>query len=76
MNPDHLTDLDEAVDLILARTCGPLRIGAPLGLGGYAREMFALAKSWGRQEQDCTAMLLLLEDVANLDRQAARSGHE
>ena len=43
-------------------------IGAPLGLGGYAREMFALAKSWGREEQDCTAMLLLLEDIANLDR--------
>jgi 4-hydroxybutyrate dehydrogenase/sulfolactaldehyde 3-reductase len=51
-------------------------VGAPLGLGGYAREMFALAKSWGRQEQDCTAMLLLLEDVAHLDRQATGSGHE
>ena len=47
-------------------------IGAPLGLGGYAREMFALAKSWGREEQDCTAMLLLLEDIANLDRGACR----
>ncbi len=41
-------------------------VGAPLGLGGYAREMFALAKSWGRSEEDCTAMLLLLEDVANV----------
>ncbi|MGE8317472.1 MAG: NAD(P)-dependent oxidoreductase [Comamonas sp.] len=41
-------------------------IGAPLGLGGYAREMFALAKSWGRQEQDCTALLLLLEDLARV----------
>ncbi|MBO1014991.1 NAD(P)-dependent oxidoreductase [Achromobacter sp. SD115] len=51
-------------------------VGAPLGLGGYAREMFALAKSWGRQEQDCTAMLLLLEDVAHLERDAAGSGHE
>lgn len=39
-------------------------VGAPLGLGGYAREMFALAKSWGRDQQDCTAMLLLLEDIA------------
>ena len=29
MNPRHLTDLDEAVDLILAHTYGPLRIGAP-----------------------------------------------
>jgi 4-hydroxybutyrate dehydrogenase/sulfolactaldehyde 3-reductase len=43
-------------------------VGAPLGLGGYAQEMFALAKSWGRQDQDCTAMLLLLEDLSNLDR--------
>ena len=40
-------------------------VGAPLGLGGYAREMFALAKSWGRENEDCTAMLLLLEDLAN-----------
>jgi 4-hydroxybutyrate dehydrogenase/sulfolactaldehyde 3-reductase len=43
-------------------------VGAPLGLGGYSREMFALAKSWGRQEQDCTAMLLLLEDLARVER--------
>ena len=43
-------------------------VGAPLGLGGYAEQMFALAKSWGRQDQDCTAMLLLLEDVAGVQR--------
>jgi 4-hydroxybutyrate dehydrogenase/sulfolactaldehyde 3-reductase len=43
-------------------------VGAPLGLGGYAREMFALAKSWGRENEDCTAMLLLLEDMAHLPR--------
>ena len=46
-------------------------VGAPLGLGGYAREMFALARSWGREEEDCTAMLLLLEDVANVPRPPA-----
>jgi len=46
-------------------------VGAPLGLGGYAREMFALAKSWGRSEEDCTAMLLLLEDVANVKHEGA-----
>ncbi|MBS0447686.1 MAG: NAD-binding protein [Proteobacteria bacterium] len=46
-------------------------VGAPLGLGAYAREMFALAKSWGRQEEDCTAMLLLLEDMAHQPHQAA-----
>ncbi|KRA51549.1 acetyl-CoA hydrolase/transferase C-terminal domain-containing protein [Pseudoxanthomonas sp. Root630] len=33
MTPRHLTDLDEAVDLILAHTYGPLRMGAPLGIG-------------------------------------------
>ncbi len=45
-------------------------VGAPLGLGGYAREMFALAKSWGREGQDCTAMLLLLEDIARVGQGA------
>lgn len=45
-------------------------VGAPLGLGAYARELFALAKSWDRQDQDCTAMLLLLEDLARVDRSA------
>lgn len=40
-------------------------VGAPLGLGGYARELFALAPAWGRENEDCTAMLLLLEDIAN-----------
>ena len=49
-------------------------VGAPLGLGGYAREMFALAKSWGREDQDCTAMLLLLEDIAHLERGPAAAG--
>ena len=57
-------DINLAMDLAAS-------VGAPLGLGGYAREMFALAKSWGREEQDCTAMLLLLEDIAHLDRGAA-----
>jgi len=45
-------------------------VGAPLGLGAYSRELFALAGSWGRAEQDCTAMLLLLEDIAHLERDA------
>lgn len=49
-------------------------VGAPLGLGGYAQEMFAVAKSWGRQDQDCTAMLLLLEDLAHIDRGAEGPG--
>jgi 4-hydroxybutyrate dehydrogenase/sulfolactaldehyde 3-reductase len=46
-------------------------VGAPLGLGGYAREMFALAKAWGRENEDCTAMLLLLEDVAQVAHEGA-----
>ncbi|WP_326541187.1 NAD(P)-dependent oxidoreductase [Pseudorhodoferax sp.] len=49
-------------------------VGAPLGLGGYAREMFALARSWGREEQDCTAMLLLLEDMARVPHEAPAAG--
>lgn len=45
-------------------------VGAPLGLGAYARELYALAKSWGRSEEDCTAMLLLLEDMAQVAHSA------
>ncbi|HVO87996.1 MAG TPA: NAD(P)-dependent oxidoreductase [Casimicrobiaceae bacterium] len=57
-------DLNLALDLAAS-------VGAPLGLGAYAREMYALAKSWGRSEQDCTAMLLLLEDIAHLPHDEA-----
>ena len=39
--------------------------GVPLFLGGVSRELFSLAKPWGRAQQDCTAMLLLLEDICN-----------
>ncbi|WP_045770408.1 acetyl-CoA hydrolase/transferase C-terminal domain-containing protein [Xanthomonas albilineans] len=39
---DHLDDLDAAVDLILQRIPGPLRIGAPLGLGKPHRLLNAL----------------------------------
>ena len=45
-------------------------VGAPLGLGGYARELFALSRAWGRENEDCTAMLLLLEDMANQPHEA------
>ena len=54
-------DLNLALDLAAS-------VGAPLGLGAYSRELYALAKSWGRAEQDYTAMLLLLEDIANVKR--------
>ncbi len=38
----HLTDLDDAVDLILSHTDGPLRMGAPLGIGKPHRLLNAL----------------------------------
>lgn len=50
-------------DLSLALDLGA-EIGCPLSLGAVAREYFALARSWGRENEDCTAMLLLLEDIA------------
>ncbi|KAA3623927.1 MAG: NAD(P)-dependent oxidoreductase, partial [Proteobacteria bacterium] len=55
-----LKDISLALDLAKS-------VGAPLSLGGVSREMFSLARSWGRSEQDCTAMLLLLEDIARCD---------
>lgn len=39
-------------------------LGSPLLLGAIAREMFALARPWGRADEDWTAMLLLLEDLS------------
>jgi 4-hydroxybutyrate dehydrogenase / sulfolactaldehyde 3-reductase len=51
-------------DLSLALELGR-SVGAPLSLGSVSRELFSVAGSWGRSEQDCTAMLLLLEDLAH-----------
>lgn len=42
-------------------------LGAPLLLGAVAREMFSLARPWGRADEDWTAMLLLLEDVSRAE---------
>jgi 4-hydroxybutyrate dehydrogenase/sulfolactaldehyde 3-reductase len=52
-------------DLSLALNLGA-RLGAPLHLGAAARQAFSLANRWGRAEEDCTAMLLLLEDLCRL----------
>lgn len=52
-------------DIGLALELGA-EMGAPLSLGSTAREYFALARAWGRENQDCTAMLLLLEDIARV----------
>ena len=54
-------------DISLALELGA-EMGAPLSLGSTAREYFALARAWGRENQDCTAMLLLLEDIARVTR--------
>lgn len=42
---------------------------SPLLLGAIAKEMFGLARPWGRDGEDWTAMLLLLEDLARADHQ-------
>ncbi|GJL81158.1 MAG: 3-sulfolactaldehyde reductase [marine bacterium B5-7] len=62
-----LKDLSLALDL--ARS-----VGAPLMLGGVSRELFSLARSLGRENQDCTAMLLLLEDLARCQTGSADNG--
>lgn len=41
--------------------------GVPMMLGAIAREAFNLAKPWKRENEDWTAMLLLLEDVARVE---------
>ena len=52
-------------DISLALELGA-EMASPLSLGSTAREYFALARAWGRENQDCTAMLLLLEDIARV----------
>ncbi|MEX0730804.1 MAG: NAD(P)-binding domain-containing protein [Aquisalimonadaceae bacterium] len=44
-------------------------VSAPLYLGAIARETFGLAKAWGRENEDWTAALLLLEDIARAEHQ-------
>jgi 4-hydroxybutyrate dehydrogenase/sulfolactaldehyde 3-reductase len=53
-------------DVSHALTLGA-EVGSPLLLGAIARELFALAKPWGRADEDWTAMLLLLEDLSKAD---------
>lgn len=40
--------------------------GVPMFLGAIARETFSLAKPWQREDDDWTAMLLLMEDIARI----------
>lgn len=44
--------------------------GMPMMLGAITREALNLAKPWKRENEDWTAMLLLLEDVARAEHQA------
>ena len=44
------------------------KIGIPLKLGEVSKEYFSLAKSYGRSEQDCTAMLHLIEDISKIKK--------
>lgn len=57
-------------DISLALQFGA-ELSSPLPLGAAARELFALAPAWGRDGQDCTAMLLLMEDLARVVRAPA-----
>lgn len=66
-------------DVSHALTLGA-ELGSPLMLGAIAREMFSLAGPWGRANEDWTATLLLLEDLAQaghlpaLPKPAAKTG--
>lgn len=52
-------------DLRLALDLGAEKI-SPLALGGITREFFSIALASGYAEQDCTAMLVVLEAIAGL----------
>ena len=68
----HLTDLNEAVDLLLKRIPGTLRIGAPLGIGKPHRLLNAL---YQRIEQEPTRRLEIYTALS-LDPPAAAPGLE
>ena len=55
-------------DISLALQLGT-ETGLSLNLGRISKEYFALAKKFDRQDQDCTAMLHLVEDIANLKKE-------
>lgn len=53
-----LKDITLALDMAVS-------LGLALQLGAMARNVFALAPSWGRENQDCTAVLHLLHEVSH-----------
>lgn len=60
--PLHMAHKDVSHALALGA-----EVGSPLMLGSIAREMFSLAGPWGRGNEDWTATLLLLEDLARAE---------
>ena len=55
-------------DISLALELGDDK-GLSLNLGRISKEYFALASKFNRQNQDCTAMLHLIEDISNLNKE-------
>jgi len=53
-------------DLSLGLSLGH-ELGTPLFLGACALELFGMAPALGRADQDCTAMLLILRQLAGMD---------
>ncbi len=62
LTPDFPLSLGHK-DLSLGLQLGH-ELGAPLFLGASALELFGMAPAFGRADQDCTAMLLILEQLA------------
>lgn len=54
-------------DLSLGLALGH-ELGTPLFLGASALELFGMAPAFGRADQDCTAMLLILEELAGVKK--------
>jgi acyl-CoA hydrolase len=71
-NPRMFDSLEAAVDFMLARIDGPLRLGAPLGIGKPHRLLNAL---YGRMERD-PSRALHLYTALSLDPPAAGKGLE
>lgn len=57
-------------DLGLALDLGS-RLGVALGMGAAGREELGLGRAWGRMDEDVTAILLVLEDVARASGESA-----
>ncbi|MCC7636001.1 acetyl-CoA hydrolase/transferase C-terminal domain-containing protein [Stenotrophomonas rhizophila] len=70
---EHLTDLDAAIDWLLQRVDGPLRIGAPLALGKPHRLLNAL---YARVEHDASRPLQIYTALSLNPPKAGADGLE